>query len=104
GVPAADEHERQRRLAGRRVARGGRDVEPVDHLVAQVDRLAYGLEADRLFAQAGDRQGTGDAAGREHDLVVPDLPGRPDDRLYRGHLPGVLDPDHLAGQDVAAAQ
>ena len=67
GVAAADEDERQRPPAGGRVHCGRRHVEPLQHVVAQPDRLADGLEADRVLAQAGDRQGPRHRAGRDHD-------------------------------------
>src|SRR2546423_1837142 len=96
GVPPADEHERERRRPGGRVGRRGRDVEPFQHLVAQVDGLADGLEADRLLAQAGDRQGPRDATGGGDDVVGLDLARRPDDRLDGRDPPGVVDPDDPA--------
>src|SRR2546421_5163597 len=104
GVPAADEHERQGRRPGGLVGGGGRDVEPFQYLVAQVDGLADGLETDRLLAQPGDRQGTGDAAGGDDDLVVRHLAGRADDRLDVRDPAGVFDPGDVPGQDVAAGQ
>lgn len=39
-------------------------------MVAQGDGFFDGLEADAVFGEAGDRQGAGDRAGREDELVV----------------------------------
>ena len=104
GVAAADEDEGQRPAADLRVGRGGRHVEPVQHVVAQVDGLTDGLEADAVLAQAGDRQRPGDRAGGDDDVVVRDLPGRAADRLHDRGLAGVVDPGHRAGDDLALAQ
>ena len=63
GVAAADEDEGQQlRCARRVVGDGRRDVQLVEHLVAQRDRLLDLLEPDAQLGQAGDRQGARDRA------------------------------------------
>ena len=56
GVSGADEHERERRAPPLRVLGLGRDVQPGEHVVAEVDRLLHRLEPDPVLRQAGDRQ------------------------------------------------
>ena len=69
-VAAAHEGEGQRAGAHRRVVGGAGGVQPGEDVVAQVDRLADGLEADAVLGEAGDRQRPGDRAGGHHQDVV----------------------------------
>ncbi len=73
-------------------------------MVPQVDGLADGLETDALLAQARDGQRAGHGAGRDQDVVVLDLAGRPGDGLDQDLLVGVVDASDLTGDDRAAAQ
>ena len=85
GVAAADDQEREQPAAQRRVDRGGRGVQPGQHVVAQVDRLADGLERDAALGEPGDGQGAGHRAGSDDEHVVTD---RGD--VARGELDGDL--------------
>jgi hypothetical protein len=76
GVAAAGEHERQGRAADVVRGGGGRGVEPTEHVVAQVDGLADGLEADPGLRQARDGKNPGDRPRREHQQVIADRPLR----------------------------
>jgi hypothetical protein len=73
-------------------------------VTAQVDGFADGLEPDGLLAQAGDRQRSRDASGRDDDVVVLDLARRADDRGHDCRPAAVLDPDHLAGEHLTALE
>ena len=69
-VAGADEDEGQLALAV--VVGGGRvgRVEPLQDVVAQVDRVGEVLEAQRVLGEAWDRQGPRDRAERDHELAV----------------------------------
>ncbi|WP_308210019.1 hypothetical protein [Actinomadura madurae] len=72
--PGADEDERQRPPPDVLVAgvRGG-DVELVQDVVAQEDRLFDGLETDAAVGQAGDGQRPRDGAEGDDEHVVVDV-------------------------------
>ncbi|CAM5628738.1 hypothetical protein SHIRM173S_11918 [Streptomyces hirsutus] len=69
-VAAADHHELQPRgPLGRILARVG-EIELGDDVVADVGGLGQCLHAERVLREPGDVEGTGDAAGGQHDVVV----------------------------------
>jgi hypothetical protein len=104
GVPAADEHEGQGTLPPLRVLGAGGQIELGEHLVAQVDRLANGLEADAELGQSRDRQGAGNRAGRQHEHVVGQAELLPAGQRHRCHTAWVVHRRDLAAQHPAASQ
>jgi len=103
GEPAAHERERQQTLAQLGIQRAGREVEPGQHVVAQVDRLADGLERDAALGQPRYRQQPGHRAQRHDEHVVADLL-QAACHVHGDHPPGVLDLLYPAADDVAAPQ
>ena len=49
------------------------ELEALDHVVAQPDRVREALEADRVLTQAGNRQHPGHGAVRDDQTVVAEL-------------------------------
>ncbi len=82
----------------------GHQVELGEHVVAQVDGLFQGLEADAALGEAGDRERPGDRTGREHEIVVLEPAPRPPVGLEVGRARGEVDPGHPAAEDLASRQ
>jgi hypothetical protein len=104
GEPAADHDEGQRPLADLLVVGGGGDVELRQDVVAQVDGLADGLEADAVLGQARDREGARDGARGHHEVVVGDPLRGAGDRLDDRPALGVGQLGHPRGHDVDLRQ
>ncbi len=104
GVPATDENEGECGLAQRRVGLRRRDVEPVEHLVAQGDRLFDVLEPGGLLGQARDRERPGDRAERDDDLVVGELVVGALLGHHLGDLAVVVDTGDATGDHPAALE
>jgi hypothetical protein len=68
-VACADEEERQ--LAAPVLLRGRRicGFEPSQDMVAEVDRIGEGLEAERVIGETGNRQRARDRAERDDDVL-----------------------------------
>jgi hypothetical protein len=72
-VARSDEDEGQLPQPVRVVRSGVCRLQPLEHVVAQVDRVGKGLEADAVLGQAGDRQRARDRAERDHEVLVVEV-------------------------------
>ena len=79
-------------------------VEPGQHVVAQVDRLADRLEADAVLGQPRDRQDPRDRARADDEHVVSDLVCLALGGQHGGQLARVLDASDGAGDHPAASR
>lgn len=90
------------------VAGGGGQVELLQHVVAQGDRLADGREAHAVLGQARHGGGPGDRAGGHHQDVVPDFGGQSEfaarRRVHPGGAGGVVDPGDPGGEHPAVGE
>jgi len=71
-VAGTDEDERELAGAVARRVRRGRGFEPLQDVVAKLDRVLERLEAECVLCQPGDREGAGDGAACDHEPVVAD--------------------------------
>ena len=73
GVAASDEEESEQLLAQAGVVGRIGELEALDHVVPQPDRIGKALEADRMLVEAGDREHPGDRAERQDQPVIGKL-------------------------------
>jgi hypothetical protein len=102
--PPADHHEREQPLPQRRVDRGVGRVQPRQHVVAQEDGLADGLERDALLGEPGDRERARDRAGRDDEHVEAERRDVAVGQLDRDLPGGVADRRDPPGEHLALAQ
>jgi hypothetical protein len=76
-VACADEDEGQLAAAVRLGGGRGGDLEPREDVIPEMDRVAQGLEAERVVGEPWDRQCPGDGSERDDEVVVVD----PEDAL-----------------------
>ena len=74
-VTRSDEDEREVRLCSLAVVFGRGRFEPLQHVVAEIDRVCDVLEAEPMLGEPGDRQRAGERAQREDGLLVVDSEG-----------------------------
>ena len=101
---AADEDEGERLAADVLVVRGVGLVELLEDVVAQADGLLDALHADALLGEAGDREGAGDRAERDHQVVEGQLVRLADQRGDRGDLAVLVDGGDPAGENLRLGQ
>lgn len=104
GEATADEDEGQRLAADLLVGRGVGLVQLLQDVVAQADGLLDALHADALLGEAGDREGAGDRAHRDDEVVEGQLVGLADDRRDRGDLAVLVDGRHTTGENLSLGQ
>ena len=104
GEAAADEDEGERLAADLLVGRGVGLVELLQDVVAQADGLLDALHADALLGEAGDREGAGDRAERDHQVVEGQLVRLADERRDRGDLAVLVDGGDPAGEHLGLGQ
>ena len=75
GVAAADEDVGEHLLPARRVLGRVRHLQGLDDVVSEPDRVGEALEADCVLVEARHREGPGNRADREHQLVVAQVLG-----------------------------
>ena len=73
-------------------------------MVAQADGLLDALHADALLGEAGDREGAGDRAERDHQVVEGQLVRLADQRRDRGDLAVLVDGGDPAGENLRLRQ
>ena len=100
----ADEDEGERLAADLLVGGGVGLVELLDDVVAQTDGLLDALHADALLGEAGDREGTGDRAHRDDQVVEGELVGLTDERGDHGDLAVLVDAGDPAGEHLRLRQ
>ena len=90
-VAAADEDERQPPLAFAWIVDCRGELELLEHVVSQVDRLGDRLEPDRMLDQPRDRRRARDRAQRDDERVELLLERIALDRLHRRRASGHVD-------------
>ena len=104
GEAAAHEDEGQRLAADVLVGRGVGLVELLEDVVAQADGLLDALHTDALLGEAGDREGAGDRAERDDQVVEGQLVRLADQRRDRGDLAVLVDGGDPAGEHLGLGQ
>lgn len=104
GEAAADEDEGEGLAADVLVRRGLGLVELLEDVVAQADALLDTLHTDALFGEAGDREGAGDGAERDHQVVEGQLVRLADQRRDDGDLAVLVDAGDPAGENLCLGQ
>src|SRR5262249_50680511 len=104
GETAADEDEGERLAADLLVGRGVGLVQLLKDVVAQADGLLDALHAEALLGEAGDREGAGDGAERDDEVVEGQLVRLADQRGDRGDLAVLVDGGDPAGEDLRLGQ
>jgi hypothetical protein len=104
GEPAADEDEGERPAADLLVGRGVGLVQLLEDVVAQADGLLDALHADAVLGEAGDREGAGDRAERDHQVVEGQLVGLAHERLDRGDLAVLVDGGDPPGEHLGPGE
>lgn len=102
--PAAHEDEGQRLAADLLVGRGVGLVQLLQDVVAQPDGLLDALHTDALLGEAGDREGAGDRAHRDDQVVEGQLVRLADERRDGGDLAVLVDGRDTAGEDLGLRQ
>lgn len=98
----ADEHEGERLAADLLVVRGLGLVELLEHVVAQADGLLDALHTDADLGEARRREGAGDRAERDHQVVEGNLVRLADERGDRGDLAVLVDGGDPAGENLGS--
>ncbi|CAM5654363.1 hypothetical protein SALBM135S_06039 [Streptomyces alboniger] len=86
------------------VRRGVSLVELLEDVVAQADGLLDALHADALLGEAGDREGAGDRAHRDDEVVEGQLVRLAHEGGDRRYLPVLVDGGDPAGENLSLGQ
>ncbi len=103
-VSAPDEDEGEGLAADVLVRRGLGLVELLEYVVAQADALLDTLHTDALLGEAGDREGAGDGAEGDHQVVEGQLVRLADQRRDDGDLAVLVDAGDPAGENLSLGQ